>query len=102
MQVNLIIPRHKPGSVTVRENINLSQAGKQALDRLATCSRSSAADLAIRVLDVVMFGTSCQLWDVAKELASALDRDGLAHTSVGFEELVEELDAILQRTIPVD
>ena len=97
MDVNLVIPRHPHGSNTVRENLNLMPAGKQALDRIATCSRSAAADLAIRLLDAVVFGSCLQLNKVVNELASALDTDGLTITSVGFEEFVEELDDILQR-----
>ena len=97
MDVNLIIPRHKHGGGTSRENINLSPDGKAALDRLATCSRSAAADLAIRVLDAVVFGDAAKLELVGQELVGALNSsDGLAWSSAGLEAIAITLDANLK------
>lgn len=104
MEINLIIPRHPYGSLrdgAKRESLHLSPEGVAALDRLATCSRSAAADLAIRVSHAVIFGKPEEIWLIVQELAKALNNDGIAWTTNGLETMADMLGVMLNANLKV-
>ena len=105
MRVNLIIPRHKHGSMKdgKRKYLYLSAEAVAALDKLTTCSESSSIDLAIRLLDVLTSGNDKQLEAIGQELASAtVGNDGLVWLARGLTLIAEELEAAVVLPPPWD
>ena len=102
MRVNLVIPRHDHDSTRngKRERLYLSAEAVAALDRLTTYSRSSAADLAIRLLDALASSNEIQFEAIGQELVNVIDSDnnGLRRMSRGFERISNDL---LDATFPL-